>query len=89
LIVRLLADGSSLVAKVDMLIGRVVGEADGAGKYDEPGALFAEKRREDWLRDVHRVEVVRWVPAEMRSRQGRADVVGRFLRAAERAPRAS
>ena len=56
---------------VDMLIGRVVGEADGAVKYDDPGALFAEKHREDWLRDVHRVEVVRWVPAEMRSRSGR------------------
>jgi Transcriptional regulator, AbiEi antitoxin len=71
-------------AKVDMLIGRVVGEADGAGKYDEPGALFAEKQREDWLRDAHRVEVVRWVPAEMRSPVGRAEVVGRFTRAAAR-----
>ncbi len=69
---------------VDMLIGRVVGEADGAGKYDDPGAIFAEKQREDWLRDVHRVEVVRWVPAEMRSRSGRAEVVARFTRAAAR-----
>ena len=73
-----------LVAKVDMLIGRVVGEADGAGKYDEPGALFAEKLREDWLRDAHRVEVVRWVPAEMRSRSGRTEVAARFVRAAAR-----
>jgi len=78
------ADGR-VRAKVDMLIGRVVGEADGAGKYDAPGALFAEKQREDWLRDVHRREVVRWVPAEMRSPSGRAEVVARFMRAAARA----
>ena len=71
-------------ARVDMLFDRVVGEADGAGKYDEPGALFAEKQREDWLRDVHRLEVVRWVPAEMRSRRGRAEVAARFARAAAR-----
>jgi hypothetical protein len=73
-----------VLARVDMLIGRVVGEADGAGKYDAPGALFAEKRREDWLRDVHRLEVVRWVPAEMRSPGGRAAVATRFARAAAR-----
>jgi hypothetical protein len=72
-------------ARVDMLFGRVVGEADGAGEYDEPGVLVAEKRREDWLRDVHRVEVVRWVPEEMRSPSGRAAVVARFTRAAARA----
>ena len=73
-----------LRARVDMLVGRVVGEADGAGKYDAPGALFAEKQREDWLRDVHRVEVVRWVPDEMRAPAGRAVVVARFHRAAAR-----
>lgn len=74
-----------VVARVDMLIGRVVGEADGAGKYDDPGALFAEKQREDWLRDAHRVEVVRWVPREMGSPTGRAEVAARFTRAAARA----
>ncbi len=52
-----------------------------AGKYDEPGALFAEKRREDWLRDAHRLEVVRWVPQEMRTPAGRAEVADRFRRA--------
>jgi hypothetical protein len=79
------ADGGGRVrARVDMLVGRVVGEADGAGKYDEPGALFAEKQREDWLRDAHRVEVVRWVPVEMRSSRGRAEVAARFARAAAR-----
>jgi Transcriptional regulator, AbiEi antitoxin len=78
------ADGRGRSARVDMLFDRVVGEADGAGKYDEPGALFAEKQREDWLRDLHRLEVVRWVPAEMRSRRGRAEVAARFARAAAR-----
>ena len=48
------------------------------------GRLFAGKQREDWLRDVHRVEVVRWVTAEMRSWGGRAEVAGRFTRAAAR-----
>ena len=79
------ADRRGRSARVDMLFDRVVGEADGAGKYDEPGALFAEKQREDWLRDVHRLEVVRWVPMEMRSPSGRAEVVARFVRAAARA----
>ena len=72
-------------ARVDMLIGRVVGEADGAGKYDDPGALFAEKQREDWLRDAFDLELVRWVPVEMGSTTGRAAVVTRFHRAAARA----
>lgn len=73
-------------ARVDMLMpnGRIAGEADGAGKYADPGALFAEKQREDWLRDEHRLEVVRWVPREMRSVASRARVVGRFHRAALR-----
>lgn len=70
-------------AAVDMWFPdqRTVGEADGALKYDEPGALFEEKQREDWLRDAHRVEVVRWVPAEMRAAAGREEVVRRFRRA--------
>jgi len=71
-------------ARVDMLVGRVVGEADGAAKYDDPRVLFAEKRREDWLRDAHRVEVVRWVPQEMRTSRGRAEVAARFTAAASR-----
>jgi hypothetical protein len=77
-------ESGRVLARVDMLIGRVVGEADGAGKYDAPGALFAEERREDWLRDAHRLEVVRWVPAEMRSTGGRAAVAARFARATAR-----
>jgi Transcriptional regulator, AbiEi antitoxin len=70
-------------AEVDMWFAgkRTVGEADGAGKYAEPGALFAEKQREDWLRDSHQVEVVRWIPREMRTGAGREQVVARFERA--------
>ena len=60
---------------------RTVGEADGAGKYDEPGSLFSEKLREDWLRDTYGVEVVRWVPREMRTPARRGMVVARFHRA--------
>jgi hypothetical protein len=36
------------------------------------------------MRDAHRVEVVRWMTAEMRSWSGRAEVVARFTRAAAR-----
>ena len=60
---------------------RTVGEADGAGEYDEPGALSREKLREDGLRDTHGVEVVRWVPGEMRTPARRGMVVARFDRA--------
>lgn len=84
------ASGAGLVW-VDMLMRDLwtVGEADGAGKYDEPGALFAEKRREDGLRDRHRVEVVRWVPAEMRTPAGRDEVARRFWRASARRRRSA
>lgn len=87
--------GPDGVSWVDMLMrdAWTVGEADGAGKYgkyDEPRVLFAEKRREDWLRDMHRLEVkvVRWVPAEMRTRGGRLAVADRFWRAFARGRRA-
>ncbi|MDN5751026.1 MAG: hypothetical protein L0H64_21375 [Pseudonocardia sp.] len=78
--------GEGRRAEVDMWFPQhhTVGEADGAGKYDEPGSLFAEKVREDWLRDAHRVEVVRWTPVEMRSPRGRTAVVVRFNRAFDR-----
>lgn len=83
-------DGTGRVrARVDMLFAehRTVGEADGAGKYATPGELFAEKRREDWLRDEHCAEVVRWVPSELETAAGRAGVVQRFHRAFARAAR--
>lgn len=78
------ADASGDVgACVDMWFAqhRTVGEADGTGKYDEPGALYAEKRREDWLRDTHRVEVVRWGAADIRTSAARTALVDRFHRA--------
>jgi len=49
------------IARVDFLWRHagVVGEADGRLKYAEPGALYAEKQREDELRaEGH--QVVRW-----------------------------
>ena len=67
---------------------RVVGEADGIERYRTPGDLYAEKRREDWLRDQHRVEVVRWAAAEMAGPRGRAEVLERFRRALDRQARA-
>lgn len=61
---------------------RVVGEADGALKYLRPEDLFAEKRREDRLRDAGS-DVVRWTWDEALGRP--AVVVGRLLRAFVRA----
>lgn len=59
-------DGPEFVGRVDFLIaGRVVVEFDGFVKYDRAGGgappanvVFAEKKREDWLRDLG-YEVVR------------------------------
>jgi very-short-patch-repair endonuclease len=52
-------DGT-VVARVDFLFGcRVIGEADGRGKYRSADDLWAEKRREDELRSLGYV-VVRW-----------------------------
>ena len=62
----------------DLIVERVVERADPLAEN-----WFESSSR--WWRDVHRLEVVRWVPAEMRSRSGRAEVVARFARAAARA----
>lgn len=50
-----------LVARVDFLWRDhlVVGEADGRVKYEDVSSLYAEKRREERLRDLG-LEVVRW-----------------------------
>ena len=58
--IEVLAPDGSFVGLVDFLWReqRVVGEADGMGKYDQPGALRAEKRREEALRRCG-LEVVR------------------------------
>jgi hypothetical protein len=83
---RFVDDRGAVRARVDFWFPEqgVVGEADGEGKYAEPSALYAEKMREDWLRDRQRVEVVRWVTAEMIDSRGRAAVVDRFRRAIDR-----
>jgi len=70
---EVLAPDGSFVGLVDFLWRdrRVVGEADGMGKYDWPGALRKEKRREEALRRCG-LEVVRndwddvWRPAGRR-----------------------
>jgi hypothetical protein len=75
-------------ARVDMLFRDewTVGEADGRGKYTSPEVLYAEKLREDWLRDGPRLEVVRWTPADLRS-PGRRDALTERVRAAFRRSR--
>lgn len=46
---------------------RLVGEADGAGKYTDPTASVREKEREQALRDLD-LRVVRWLGKEIMSR---------------------
>jgi hypothetical protein len=83
---RFVDDRGFVRARVDFWFPEqgVVGEADGEGKYTEPAALYAEKMREDWLRDRHRVEVVRWVTDEMMDPRSRTAVVDRLRRAIDR-----
>lgn len=52
-------DGTRFVARVDFRWGRVIGEADGLAKYDDPLALRREKVRQMALEDLG-FEVVRW-----------------------------
>ncbi|HEU5034436.1 MAG TPA: DUF559 domain-containing protein [Mycobacteriales bacterium] len=56
-----LGDGDRVIGRVDFYWEqwRVVGEADGMLKYDEPGALRREKLRQEALEDTG-VIVVRW-----------------------------
>lgn len=65
--------GGRFVALVDFLFRdqRTVGEADGMGKYDQPGALRAEKLREEDLRRCG-LEVVRNIWDEVWLQPGRA-----------------
>jgi hypothetical protein len=80
-----LGDGHR-VARVDFLFREqlTVVESDGRVKYDDPSALWEEKQREDWLRDMG-FEVVRATWAD--GRDGGEALVGRTLRAFERAGR--
>jgi hypothetical protein len=51
--VEIYAPDGRFVARVDFLLdGCVVGEADGRGKYAGPADLWAEKRREDDIRQL-------------------------------------
>jgi hypothetical protein len=81
-------DRTSRTARVDFLFReqRTVVEADGRVKYTERGVLWAEKQREDWLRDLG-FEVVRatWADGD----DGGADIVRRVLRAFARARHAA
>lgn len=54
-------DDGVFVARVDFLWRRqrTIGEADGRGKYTDRDVLYAEKQREDRLRELG-YEVVRW-----------------------------
>ncbi len=44
--------------------GNLVGEADGRGKYTEPGSMVREKEREQLLRDMG-FRMVRWLGKEI------------------------
>ena len=63
----------------------LVGEADGFGKYDDPGSLVAEKVRQQALEELGYM-VVRWTSEQMWFRPG--SVINRLASALEaRAPR--
>jgi len=56
-------DDDGFIGRVDFYWEQygLIGEADGRLKYDEPGSLYAEKRREDRLRRLKRCQgVIRW-----------------------------
>lgn len=57
-------DGHLAWVDLDWAEFGVVGEADGAGKYDRPRALYEEKLRQDALERQGR-KVVRWTGAEL------------------------
>lgn len=59
-------DADGFVARVDFLWrdARVIGEADGALKYEHRGVLLAERRREQRLRELD-YSVVRWTWDEL------------------------
>lgn len=73
-----------LIGLVDFLFRdqRTVGEADGMGKYDAPGALREEKLREEALRRCG-LEVVRNIWDDVWQAPGRADLAQRMRDAFE------
>ncbi len=66
--VEIRSRASGFIARVDFLwkAARVVGEADGLLKYADREAIYAEKRREDFLRSEG-YTVVRWGWADLRT----------------------
>lgn len=60
-------DTGRFVGRVDFLWDEfgIIGEADGALKYEHREAIYAEKRREDWLRELG-FRVIRWGWADLR-----------------------
>jgi len=83
-----ISDAHGRVARVDFLVGeKVVVEFDGEVKYtgNDPNALFLEKQREDWLRELG-YEVVRVVWSDLADpRRLVARVRAAMTRAARRA----
>jgi len=61
---------------------RLIGEADGAGKYADQAAIVREKEREQYLRD-RGYRFVRWLGKEIMGRP--QEVVGRVARALDAA----
>ena len=85
--VRIINDRGREIARVDFLFReqRTVCEADGRVKYDDPEALWREKRREDLLRELG-LEVVRatWADGEDGGRALAERLRRAFARAAAR-----
>ena len=67
--VEIRSPAGGFIARVDYLWerARLVGEADGAMKYEQRDDLYAEKRREDAIRSQG-YQVLRWGMADLRSR---------------------
>jgi len=68
--VEIRSQAGGFVARVDFLWerARLVGEADGAVKYEGREDLYAEKRREDAIR-AQGFRVLRWGMGDLRSRE--------------------
>ena len=82
-------DEEGFIGRVDFYWDEfgVIGEADGRSKYAEPGALYAEKRREDRLRRAAGCrEVVRWGWMDLRPPHDRA-LLARLSASLRRHPR--
>jgi len=81
-------DSLGLIGIVDFawLALGIIGEADGAIKYDSPQSIIDERRREQRLKDAG-FEVFRWTWSEIHNEPMK--VVGRFNRAAARFQRSA